>query len=747
MLKNACMEERPVPDEHWRYVMIHVDRSLIETPRILLSSRTEEAKRKAWAVYEDSNIQEKVVFDYSIIRSKEVMDALLRLFHSKCAYCESSIGDTQPVDIEHFRPKLRAINLDGKIDQYHYFWLAYEWNNIFSVCSECNRSKGSRFPLKNTRAPIGAGPDELAKEEALLLNPCEDAPEQHLVFSPDGWVTSSTEKGRTSIEIYGLNRTELRVDRSEEYSRLLIELEKISQMDRELAITLSELNDPARPFAGMRRQFIGEWVKKQVSRSHKPDMESAYKEVAQQPVFSSRQQQAIKSDYKRYSKEQGDYSLKNTEDKSRYYLRTRWIEKIEIHNYKIIKDLTLFPTASDRSGGPWLMLLGENGTGKSSILQAIALALIGDQYREILHINPGEVLRNRCNSGYVRIHLAGIDRPVELHFSKNSPQFQSNLPDPKILLLGYGATRLLPRDDATPRPGTEFARVENLFNPFIPLNDASRWLYDLNEKDKTKFGYVARALKNLLTLEEADELVCDPNVAGQVNMRAFGQTVSIKNQSDGYQTVLALTCDIMAILLERWEAMEVAEGIVLIDEIGSHLHPRWQMRVISSLRKVFPRVQFVVTTHYPLCLRGLYNLELVVLQRTPDNKLIIIDRDLPPIEGMRVDQLLTSEYFGLNSTLDPDLDAVFQEYYQLLALRKRNVEQAKRLAELKSRLDQFRVFGSSRRERLALEAVDQYLAKEPQLVSLDDRKDLKDETQRKVSEMWSKIRTKRETAK
>jgi hypothetical protein len=313
------------------------------------------------------------------------------------------------------------------------------------------------------------------------------------------------------------------------------------------------------------------------------------------------------------------------------------------------------------------------------------------------------------------------------------------LPDPRFLLLGYGATRLLPREDVEPMPGTAFAHVDNLFNPFIPLKDASKWLYDLNEKDKTKFGNVARALKSLLTLGEGDELVCDPEVPGQVNVRAYGQNVSIKQQSDGYQTVLALTCDIMAILLDRWEAMEVAEGIVMIDEIGSHLHPRWQMLVVKGLRQVFPRVQFLVTTHYPLCLRGLYNGELVVMQRTANNKLIAIDRDLPPVEGMRVDQLLTSEYFGLNSTLDPDLDRDFLEYYQLLALRQRSVEQEKRLQELKSKLDGFRVFGSTRRERLALEAVDQFLAKEPEIKNLDERKDLKDETRQKVSDMWANI--------
>jgi uncharacterized protein (TIGR02646 family) len=723
--------------------MIHIDRSQVEIPKILLSPQAEEARRKASADYEKAKIQERIEFDYEIIHHKEVIEALQSLFHEKCAYCESPIGLTQPVDVEHFRPRLQAINSDGKIDPYHYFWLAYEWANFYSACSECNRSKGSRFPLKGPRASIGAGLDELAKEEPLLLNPCEDAPEQNLVFSSDGMVTSATEKGRVSIEIFGLNRTGLVVARRDEYIRLMSDLEHALPEGGQWTKTLLELNDAARPYAGMRRQFIGEWMQKQVKKSAEPEIASVYQEVAQQPIFSSTQQQVIKSDYKRYSKEQGDYSLKREEDKGRYYLRTRWIERIDIRNYKIIKDLTLYPTAGKHGGGNWLMLLGENGTGKSSVLQAIALSLVGDQYRDILNIRPDEVLRNRCESGFVKIHLTGIDRPIELHFSRGSTQFRSNLPDPKILLLGYGATRLLPRDDTKPKLGTEFAHVDNLFNAFIPLKDASRWLYDLHEKDKAKFGNVARSLKNLLTLEKTDQLVCDSEVPGQVNVRAFGQNVSIKQQSDGYQTVLALACEIMAILLERWEEMEVAEGIVLIDEIGSHLHPRWQMRVIKSLRQAFPRVQFIVTTHYPLCLRGLYNRELVVLQRTPQNKVVAIDRDLPPIEGMRVDQLLMSEYFGLNSTIDPDLDSLFDEYYQLLAVRKRNKDQEKRLQELKSQLDQYRVFGSTRRERLALEAVDKYLAQEPEIVSLNERKDLKEKTRRKVAEMWSKVREKK----
>jgi hypothetical protein len=84
-------------------------------------------------------------------------------------------------------------------------------------------------------------------------------------------------------------------------------------------------------------------------------------------------------------------------------------------------------------------------------------------------------------------------------------------------------------------------------------------------------------------------------------------------------------------------AMEVAEGIVVIDELGAHLHPRWRMRIVASLCEVFPRVQFVASTHDPLCLRGLFDGKVTVLRRDAEQGVVSIT-DLPPIAGLRVDQ-------------------------------------------------------------------------------------------------------------
>ena len=119
--------------------------------------------------------------------------------------------------------------------------------------------------------------------------------------------------------------------------------------------------------------------------------------------------------------------------------------------------------------------------------------------------------------------------------------------------------------------------------------------------------------------------------------------------------MLAVITDICRSLLDYYPNLETARAVVLIDEIETHLHPRWKMRVMSTLRRAFPRVQFVATTHDPLCLRGMDDDEVIVLTRCESGGVQLVE-DLPPVAGMKVEQILTSEYFGLSSTIDPDTE-------------------------------------------------------------------------------------------
>src|SRR5262245_1129084 len=144
----------------------------------------------------------KVDFDFKIWQYTR--DALAKIFHSKCAACESRVGVGTFVSVTHFRPKGRVVEDNSSPG---YWWLAYDWSNLLVLCPRCQHVKGGRFPIAGKRALSPS--DELSREKPFLLDPCVDDPNGHLAFDDNGTVVGQTERGRITIEIYGLNRETL----------------------------------------------------------------------------------------------------------------------------------------------------------------------------------------------------------------------------------------------------------------------------------------------------------------------------------------------------------------------------------------------------------------------------------------------------------------------------------------------------------------------------------------------------------
>jgi len=169
-----------------------------------------------------------------------------------------------------------------------------------------------------------------------------------------------------------------------------------------------------------------------------------------------------------------------------------------------------------------------------------------------------------------------------------------------------------------------------------------------------------------------------------------------------------MTVDIIRELLEHWDNLEQAQAVVLIDELETHLHPRWKMQVMTSLRRVLPRVQFIVTTHDPLCLRGMDDGEVVVLQRDGRSCVRQIE-DLPTVSGMSAEQLLTSDYFGLASTDDPGTELALARLAGDVVRRNTSggneVAPSDAAMDLVSRL----VVGDSQSQQIVQEAMVKYL--------------------------------------
>ena len=702
--------------------MIFVDRSAVPPPPAFIEAARREREEAARFYAEPPEERRQRRFGFKAYKHPDVREALRALFHYKCAYCESYYGAVQPVSVEHFRPKGGVVLPDGSLLPDHYWWLAMEWSNLYTACVECGRmrsgtggerlGKGNRFPLVDeaTRADPPGGRQTIEGEQPLLLDPCADHPEEQLVFLEDGNVVSDTPRGQATIEIMNLNRPLLIQARQARAMLVTTELQLVQRIATEEHVPEEELADalrrvtafaaPTEPYAGLARQLVGTL--------------SASLEGVDAPggvAVSARRRRRAKAAQDRFVAAQEEYSLSDGSGDEVFRSVTRRIERVVLRNVKSIRFADLDLGRSTASSAPWIVLLGENGSGKSTILQALAIGLIGQAEVERLGLDAASFIRRAPNvrSGSIDIYMTGSRRPRRVRFTPNGFEF-SHSHEPHALVLGYGETRMLPTPGLAPARGSRACRVEALFHPARSLADAEAWLLDRAVVDDERFDYVGRAMQDLLDLPPRQWLERSDT---SVWVRERGRTLSLRELSTGYQSVFATVIDVLEVTLRLWPSPDTAEGIVLLDELGAHLHPTWRMQVVGGLRRMLPGMQFVATTHEPLCLRGLEDHEVVLMQRDADDRANAVT-DLPSPRDLRVDQLLTSRHFGLSTTLDPELDKRFQEYYDLLSHDEAVLtsQQRERRDELAGRLQGHGVLGYTRRDQLVYEAIDLFLAQQ-----------------------------------
>ena len=134
--------------------------------------------------------------------------------YDKCCYCEKNLKDEYGA-VEHFRPKGGYHSTKGeKLKKPGYYWLGYEWSNLFFVCSVCNSSnKGNLFPLLDESKRAKSHNANLAKETSLLLDPGgRKNPRKHITFQ-GAFPKGRTLYGKKTIEICGLDRDALNEER------------------------------------------------------------------------------------------------------------------------------------------------------------------------------------------------------------------------------------------------------------------------------------------------------------------------------------------------------------------------------------------------------------------------------------------------------------------------------------------------------------------------------------------------------
>jgi uncharacterized protein (TIGR02646 family) len=164
-------------------------------------------------------------FDRNVYGATDVKQALRTAQHDKCCFCEAKLGHTQFGDVEHFRPKASAHHADAD-PVVGYYWLAYDWRNLYLSCEVCNRRhKRGRFPLANPAQRVSSHhrSADLDAERPMFIDPgCED-PTGAIEFRREyAAPVEQSPRGSATIDALQLNRPELVEHRRERRQLLLV---------------------------------------------------------------------------------------------------------------------------------------------------------------------------------------------------------------------------------------------------------------------------------------------------------------------------------------------------------------------------------------------------------------------------------------------------------------------------------------------------------------------------------------------
>jgi predicted ATP-binding protein involved in virulence len=375
----------------------------------------------------------------------------------------------------------------------------------------------------------------------------------------------------------------------------------------------------------------------------------------------------------------------------------------------------------------WTIILGDNGVGKTTILRSlVALTPVVSRFHEEkdrliprytkdfkfnLEWNPyrqHEENMYRLSANYlVGVSLKetkGGRKSEDFYFVGDKSGWRgAYAPLSKIIgdvvCFAYGASRRM--GDTSLSDTGEDSPFASLFSENVALINAEEWLLQADyaahaakspsaqKRAKARRDEIRKVLIKLLP--DVDNIrfaaLSEEQLKPGVEIKTPYGWVSIKELSLGYKTLIAWMVDLASRLFDKYPDSKnpLAEpAVVLVDEIDLHLHPKWQRNLMSFLTELFPNTQFIATAHSPLVVQAASDANVVLLKREGDH--VVIDNDVKTIHGWRVDQILTSDLFGLESARPPQLDKFLEERTKILSKSRLTKKDKQRLNEIEEEI-------------------------------------------------------------